>query len=87
MQSKYNDVICKYFHNNCSDFRQNVNKDVLNRLIESQYEVTDAFIQYLTYRKPDHQNGIHFIIPPGGFESNPASLTKLQKVLVFISIV
>ncbi|EFA09439.1 ARF GTPase-activating protein Git [Tribolium castaneum] len=60
--------------------KKNVNKDLLNRLIESQYEVTDAFIQYLTHKRPDHQNGIHFILPQGGFESNPNSLTKLQKM-------
>jgi G protein-coupled receptor kinase interacting protein 2 len=61
-------------------FRKNVNKELLNRLIENQYELTDAFIQYLTHRKPDHHNGMHFILPQGGFESNPTSVNKLQKV-------
>jgi G protein-coupled receptor kinase interacting protein 2 len=60
--------------------KKNVNKELLNRLIENQYELTDAFIQYLTHRKPDHHNGMHFILPQGGFESNPTSVNKLQKM-------
>ncbi|CAG9821959.1 unnamed protein product [Phaedon cochleariae] len=55
-------------------------KDLLKRLIDSQYEVTDTFIHYLSLRKPDHSNGIHFFIPQTGLKSNSASLTKLRKL-------
>ncbi|CAH1112515.1 unnamed protein product [Psylliodes chrysocephalus] len=56
------------------------NKDLANRLVESQYEVTDTFSYYLSLRKPDHINGNHFYIPQTGFKSNALSLTKLQKL-------
>ncbi|XP_028138222.1 ARF GTPase-activating protein Git [Diabrotica virgifera virgifera] len=56
------------------------NKDLINRLTDSQYEVTDTFSYYLSLRKPDHTNGIHFYIPQTGFKSNSQSLTKLQKL-------
>ncbi|XP_056640108.1 ARF GTPase-activating protein Git [Diorhabda sublineata] len=56
------------------------NKDMMNRLIESQYEVTDTFSYYLSLKKPDHTAGIHFFIPQTGFKSNTQSLTKLQKL-------
>ncbi|KAJ8960016.1 hypothetical protein NQ318_009452 [Aromia moschata] len=56
------------------------NKDLTSRLIESQYEVTDTFSYYLSLRKPDHANGIHFHIPQTGFKSNASSLAKLQKL-------
>ncbi|KAG5880540.1 hypothetical protein JTB14_026773 [Gonioctena quinquepunctata] len=55
-------------------------KDLANRLIESQYEVTDTFSYYLALRKPDHSSDIHFYIPQTGFKSNSMSLAKLQKL-------
>lgn len=61
-------------------FRSIANKDIYNRLLESQYEVTDSFSYYLTVRKPDHQAGVHILIPQNGFYSNSVSLDKLQKV-------
>ncbi|KAH1012346.1 ARF GTPase-activating protein Git [Dendroctonus ponderosae] len=60
--------------------RQSNNKELMSRLTESQYEVTDTFSFYLSLRKPDHSTGVHFLIPPTGFKSNPASLAKLQKL-------
>ncbi|XP_076265367.1 ARF GTPase-activating protein GIT1 isoform X1 [Rhynchophorus ferrugineus] len=60
--------------------RQTNNKELMNRLIESQYEVTDSFSYYLSLKKPDHCNGVHFLIPSTGFKSNTASLAKLQKL-------
>ncbi|XP_050314780.1 ARF GTPase-activating protein Git [Anthonomus grandis grandis] len=60
--------------------RQSNNKEVMSRLIESQYEVTDTFSYYLSLRKPDHNKGVHFLIPPVGFKSVPASLAKLRKL-------
>ncbi|XP_030764159.1 ARF GTPase-activating protein GIT2 [Sitophilus oryzae] len=60
--------------------RQLNNKELMNRLIESQYEVTDLFSYYLSLRKPEHSTGVHFLIPSTGFKSNPASLAKLQKL-------
>ncbi|KAK9889806.1 hypothetical protein WA026_007178 [Henosepilachna vigintioctopunctata] len=62
--------------------KNNVNKEIYNRLLESQYEVTDSFSYYLSMRKPDHQSGLHILIPQNGFFSNSASLEKLQKELV-----
>ncbi|CAG9861800.1 unnamed protein product [Phyllotreta striolata] len=56
------------------------NKDLVNRLVENQYEVTDTFSYYLSRKKPDHTNGVHFYIPQAGFKSNPQSLSKLQKL-------
>ncbi|XP_066152065.1 ARF GTPase-activating protein Git [Euwallacea fornicatus] len=60
--------------------RQANNKDMMSRLIESLYEVTDMFSYYLSLRKPDHSTGVHFLMPSAGFKSNPASLAKLQKL-------
>ncbi|XP_045475024.1 ARF GTPase-activating protein Git-like [Harmonia axyridis] len=60
--------------------KSNANKEVYNRLLESQFEVTDSFSFYLTVRKPDHQGGVHILIPQNGFYSNSASLEKLQKL-------
>ncbi|XP_013788721.2 ARF GTPase-activating protein GIT2-like isoform X2 [Limulus polyphemus] len=37
--------------------------DLVDRLIECQYEVTDRLAYYLCGRKPDHQSGQDFIIP------------------------
>ncbi|CAH0554454.1 unnamed protein product [Brassicogethes aeneus] len=55
-------------------------KDLAKRLQEAQYDVTDTFSNYLCMKKPDHGAGIHFLIPPIGFKSNPTSLAKLQKL-------
>ncbi|XP_064424289.1 ARF GTPase-activating protein GIT2a isoform X2 [Latimeria chalumnae] len=37
--------------------------DLVERLVEIQYELTDRLAFYLCGRKPDHKNGQHFIIP------------------------
>lgn len=63
--------------------RQNGDKELVNRLIEWQYEVTDRFTNYLTHRKPDHQNGIHFILPQAGYKSDANAMAKLKKVGLF----
>ncbi|XP_017771782.1 PREDICTED: ARF GTPase-activating protein GIT2 [Nicrophorus vespilloides] len=60
--------------------RQTVNKTLMQRLIESQFEVTDKFSHYLCYRKPDHSQGVDFLIPTSGARSHPGSMDKLKKL-------
>lgn len=66
-------------------------KDVGNRLLESQYEVTDRMSYYLCERKPDHLSGQHFLIPEmsDAIDSNSEAARnakrKLQVVDSFIS--
>lgn len=43
--------------------RSNGYTDLADRLIESQYELTDGLAFFLCNRKPDHRAGQHFIIP------------------------
>ncbi|GLH03995.1 Uncharacterized protein GBIM_09792 [Gryllus bimaculatus] len=38
-------------------------KDLADRLVECMYELTDRLAFYLCFRKPDHLNGQHYIIP------------------------
>ncbi|XP_077456519.1 ARF GTPase-activating protein GIT2a isoform X4 [Stigmatopora argus] len=37
--------------------------ELADRLVEIQYELTDRLAFYLCGRKPDHKNGLHFIVP------------------------
>ncbi|CAC5356184.1 GIT2 [Mytilus coruscus] len=37
--------------------------DLADRILELHYELTDRLAYYVCKRKPDHKNGIHFIIP------------------------
>lgn len=80
--AKYVTIITwnKAFLFTCDCSRQHADKDLVNRLVESQYEVTDKFINYLTHRKPDHQNGIHFILPQAGYKTDINAMGKLKKV-------
>ncbi|KAF5292593.1 hypothetical protein FQA39_LY13926 [Lamprigera yunnana] len=59
--------------------KQQVNQDLANRLIECQYEVTDKFSYYLCHRKPDHEKGIHFLIPQNSV-CNQNAVAKLRKL-------
>ncbi|XP_065273632.1 ARF GTPase-activating protein GIT2 isoform X3 [Emys orbicularis] len=43
--------------------RQGGHHELAERLVEIQYELTDRLAFYLCGRKPDHNNGQHFIIP------------------------
>ncbi|XP_027719069.1 ARF GTPase-activating protein GIT2 isoform X5 [Vombatus ursinus] len=43
--------------------RQGGHRELAERLVEVQYELTDRLAFYLCGRRPDHQNGQHFIIP------------------------
>uniref|UniRef100_A0A3P9PDV9 G protein-coupled receptor kinase interacting ArfGAP 2b n=1 Tax=Poecilia reticulata TaxID=8081 RepID=A0A3P9PDV9_POERE len=43
--------------------RQAGHKELAERLVEIQYELTDRLTFYLCGRRPDHRNGQHFIIP------------------------
>lgn len=43
--------------------RQGGHRELAERLVEIQYELTDRLAFYLCGRKPDHKNGQHFIIP------------------------
>ncbi|KAK4875771.1 hypothetical protein RN001_012193 [Aquatica leii] len=60
--------------------KQQVNQDLANRLIECQYEVTDKFSNYLCRRKPDHEKGIHFLIPQPSMKCDQNALAKLRKL-------
>lgn len=64
-------------------YRQQINQDLANRLIECQYEVTDKFSNYLCHRKPDHEKGIHFLIPQSTTKSDSHAISKLKKVECF----
>lgn len=37
--------------------------DLVDRLVELQYEVTDRLAHFVCGRKPDHFSGHHYIIP------------------------
>ena len=37
--------------------------DILDRLVESQYELSDRLTYFISGRIPDHKNGQHFLIP------------------------
>lgn len=37
--------------------------NIAQRLIEVQFELTDRLTYYLCGRRPDHQNGVHYLIP------------------------
>lgn len=37
--------------------------NIAHRLIEVQFELTDRLTYYLCGRRPDHQNGVHYLIP------------------------
>lgn len=43
--------------------RASGHKDLADRLMECMYELTDRLAYYLCFRKPDHLNGQHYIIP------------------------
>ncbi|XP_074062236.1 ARF GTPase-activating protein GIT2 isoform X5 [Macrotis lagotis] len=43
--------------------RQGGHRELAERLVEVQYELTDRLAFYLCGRRPDHLNGQHFIIP------------------------
>ncbi|KAI4461175.1 g protein-coupled receptor kinase interacting arfgap [Holotrichia oblita] len=55
-------------------------KELMNRLIECKYDVTDKFSNYLCHRKPDHQNGVHLLIPQNFPPSNPIVINKLKRL-------
>ncbi|XP_071050195.1 ARF GTPase-activating protein Git isoform X2 [Onthophagus taurus] len=60
--------------------KQKGHKDLMIRLMEMQYEVTDKLSVYLCQRKPDHQNGVHFLIPNNGPKSDQIINNKLKKL-------
>lgn len=39
------------------------NSDLCFRLVELAYELTDRLTYYLCGRRPDHKNGINYLIP------------------------
>lgn len=51
-------------------------QELADRLVECMYELTDRLAYYLCSRRPDHQNGQHFIIPE---MSDSFELTELSK--------
>ncbi|XP_021371051.1 ARF GTPase-activating protein GIT2-like isoform X2 [Mizuhopecten yessoensis] len=57
--------------------RSEGHKDLADRLIECQYELTDRLAYYLCKRKPDHRNGCHFIIPE--MADNSLDMSELAK--------
>lgn len=42
---------------------ENGHTDICYRLIELMYELTDRLTFYLCGRRPDHKNGINYLIP------------------------
>ncbi|XP_018329559.1 ARF GTPase-activating protein GIT2 [Agrilus planipennis] len=60
--------------------KQMVNRELYNRLLDCQYEVTDKFSDYLCHRRPNHEKGIHFLIPQAGTKSDATALYKLKKL-------
>ncbi|KAJ9596708.1 hypothetical protein L9F63_012266, partial [Diploptera punctata] len=56
---------------------QNGHKDLGDRLVECMYELTDRLAYYLCSRKPDHQNGQHYIVPE---MSDTLELTEFTKI-------
>jgi len=72
-------------------YRQEKHTDIGHRLVEAQYELTDALAYYLCSRKPDHANGHHFIIPEmadsvDSFELAKAARKKLQMVFTSLDV-
>jgi hypothetical protein len=46
------------------DYAKDANfNDIVDRLIESQYELSDRLTYFLCQRLPDHKNGQHFLMP------------------------
>ncbi|XP_036455129.1 LOW QUALITY PROTEIN: ARF GTPase-activating protein GIT2a [Colossoma macropomum] len=57
--------------------RQAGHLDLVDRLVEIQYELTDRLAFYLCGRKPDHKNGQHFLIPQ--LADSSQDLTEVAK--------
>lgn len=55
-------------------------KEIAQRLVECQYDITDKFCYYLWHKKPDHQNGIHMLIRDFNRKSTLECVGKLRKV-------
>ena len=68
---------CLKCHFNFQHTLSTGHKDIADRLIELQYELTDRIAFYLCGRKPDHRNGHHFIIPE--MADNASDLSELAK--------
>ena len=52
--------------------------DIVERLVESQYELSDRLIYFVCGRIPDHKNGRHFIIPEMLDTSDRSQDSKLK---------
>ncbi|XP_043860461.1 ARF GTPase-activating protein GIT2 isoform X6 [Dromiciops gliroides] len=59
--------------------RQGGHRELAERLVEVQYELTDRLAFYLCGRRPDHQNGQHFIIPQMADRQLSLDLSELAK--------
>nr|XP_023957269.1 ARF GTPase-activating protein GIT2 isoform X13 [Chrysemys picta bellii] len=59
--------------------RQGGHHELAERLVEIQYELTDRLAFYLCGRKPDHNNGQHFIIPQMADSLDLSELAKAAK--------
>uniref|UniRef100_A0A4X2KDZ5 GIT ArfGAP 2 n=1 Tax=Vombatus ursinus TaxID=29139 RepID=A0A4X2KDZ5_VOMUR len=59
--------------------RQGGHRELAERLVEVQYELTDRLAFYLCGRRPDHQNGQHFIIPQMADSLDLSELAKAAK--------
>nr|XP_017453838.1 ARF GTPase-activating protein GIT2 isoform X7 [Rattus norvegicus] len=59
--------------------RQGGHRELAERLVEIQYELTDRLAFYLCGRKPDHKNGQHFIIPQMADRRLSLDLSELAK--------
>ena len=43
--------------------KQNNSNQIVDRLYEIQYELTDEFINFISNKRPDHKHGQQFFIP------------------------
>ncbi|XP_074062239.1 ARF GTPase-activating protein GIT2 isoform X8 [Macrotis lagotis] len=59
--------------------RQGGHRELAERLVEVQYELTDRLAFYLCGRRPDHLNGQHFIIPQMADSLDLSELAKAAK--------
>lgn len=78
-------VSCVYFVVRIAGHHQ-----LADRLIECQYELSDKLSFFLCKRKPQHNNGEHFLIPKHDKPFSPPAqsasdaLNKLKEVCVYL---
>ena len=56
--------------------KQSGQSALANRIVYSQYELSDRLSFYLCQRRPDHLNGEHFVIPKDSGKSEDGKMAK-----------